>query len=94
MYGFKNRAVCDLPSWANNLNNYYWRVRVDGRDKSTRRKFYRYIKAEKLRLVELGIDANLINRACKYLVSLKEVNASRYNEYSNMPIRQLELPFF
>jgi len=77
MFGFHNRSVADLPPWSNALNNYYWRVRVEGRNKTTRRKFYRLIRAERLRLVELGVDAAQINAVCKYLVSMKQVNADR-----------------
>jgi len=94
MYGFTNRATCDLPSWASDLSNYYWRVRVEGRDSSKRRRFYRYIKKERLRLVESGINKDLVNRACKYLVSLKEVNSIRYIQQSKTEVMQLELPFF
>jgi len=77
MDGFTHRAVAEVPKWANLLNNYYWRVRVEGRNKSLKRKYYRLIKKEKLRLVELGIPVSQINSVCKYLVSLKQINADR-----------------
>jgi hypothetical protein len=77
MLGFTNRACVDLPSWAALLNNYYWRVRVEGRNKALRRKYYRLIRLERLKLLEAGISASQLNCVCKYLVSLKQVNADR-----------------
>ncbi len=77
MYGFRHRAVTHLPSWAINLKSYYWLVRVNCRNKTTKRKNYILIQKEKLRLVETGIDIAQINAVCKYLVSLKQINADR-----------------
>lgn len=77
MYGFRNAGLTDVPEWASDLKHYYWIVRVEKRNEAKRRKYYRKIRKEKLRLVEAGIDAVTLNRVCKYLVSLKEVNAQR-----------------
>jgi len=68
--GFHHRGEFDPPEWANNLKNYYWYIRVEGRDKAKKRRYYRYIAKEKLRLAELGIDQLLINAVCKYLIRL------------------------
>lgn len=91
--GFKHRADADLPSWASDLNNMYWFVRVEGRNKTKRRRYYRYIRKERLRLVEAGIAKQHVDAVCKYLVSLKEVNARRLDKCMAEPPRQLELPF-
>lgn len=66
-----------IPLWAQTLNGYYWRIRTEARNKTTRRKFYRMVQKEKLRLAEAGICPHKINAVCKYLVSLKQVNADR-----------------
>ena len=77
MYGFKHRATTPIPSWALNLKQSYFIIRVNNRNKTTVRKHYRLIEKEKLKLVEAGIDSAQINAVCKYLVSLKQVNADR-----------------
>ena len=59
MDGFTHRALTDLPKWADGLKLPYWRIRVEGRNKRLKRKCYREIRTEKLRLVEFGIDADL-----------------------------------
>lgn len=43
------------------LKEYYWHIRVEGRDKAKRRRYYRYVAKEKLRLAEQGIDQKLIS---------------------------------
>lgn len=75
--GFHHRAIAPIPDWAINLAHYYFFIRVCCRNKTTRRKNYRLVKIEKLRLIELGHDAAQINAVCKYLVSLKQINADR-----------------
>lgn len=91
--GFKHRAIAKIPQWANDLNNYYWRVRVEGRNAAKRRRYYRYIRKEKLRLIESGICPDEIEAVCKYLVSLKEVNARRLDQQMMEETKQLMLPF-
>ncbi len=81
LFGFKHSAMIDLPSWAGILQNQYMRLRLERRNKTKMRYWYRAIKREKLRLVELGISYELIDRICKYLVSLKQVNADRLSTF-------------
>lgn len=94
MDGFTHRALIDLPKWADVLKQPYWRIRVEGRNKRLKRKCYRDIRIEKLRLVELGIDAELINAVCKYLVSHKQVNANRLKAVLETPMKQMSFNFF
>lgn len=77
MHGFKHSAMMDLPDWSGLLRNYYMRLRLERRNPTRRRYWYRAIKKEKFRLLEFGIDWILIDGVCKYLVSLKQVNADR-----------------
>ncbi|WP_148225268.1 hypothetical protein [Methylovorus sp. MP688] len=44
---------------------------MEGRDKAKRRKYYRLISKEKLRLAELGINQKVILQVCRYLSTLK-----------------------
>ncbi len=94
MSGFQHRATSELPTWANVLQGYYWRVRVEGRDKTKRRRYYRYIRIERLRLVELGIELDEVEAVCKYLVSLKQINADRLHLILVGEPEQLRLDFF
>ena len=93
IYGFKHRALTDLPNWAVNLHFPYWMIRVEGRNKSKRRKYYRKVRKERIRLAELGIPIEHIDAVCTYLVSLKQINADKLNSVLNDPIRQMTLPF-
>jgi hypothetical protein len=68
--GFHHRGEFDPPVWANNLKNYYWHIRVEGRDKAKRRRYHRLISKEKLRLAELGISQIYIEASCRYLSCL------------------------
>lgn len=92
--GFNHRSCADVPAWAGALNNYYWRIRVEGRNKALRRKYYRLVRAEKLRLVEAGVPVSQINVVCKYLVSLKQVNAERLQVVLNAEVKQLSFEFY
>ncbi len=92
--GFNNRSCGDVPAWANLLNNYYWRIRVEGRNKSLRRKYYRKVRAERLRLLESGVPLSHINVVCKYLVSLKQVNAERMAIELQAESKQLAFDFY
>lgn len=93
MYGFKHRAIANLPIWSNNLKHHYFMVRFNSRNKTTKRKYYKLIEKEKLRLVESGIDYTKINAVCKYLVSLKQINADRLDEVLKHEPRQLCFDF-
>lgn len=70
IYGFKSQGQYDVPSWANKLKNLYWMIRAEPRNKSKKRKYYRWISKEKLRLAEKGINQDAINAVCKYLSKL------------------------
>lgn len=94
MDGFTHRAVIDLPEWALALKQPYWRIRVEGRNKVLKRRCYRQIRAEKLRLAELGIEIELIEAVCKYLVSHKQVNADRLKAALESPSKQLSFNYF
>ena len=63
-----------IPDWANNLANYYVGIRVDGRNRTLRRRYYRFVELEKLRLAMLGIDQKQIIAACRYLSGLRKRN--------------------
>lgn len=57
---------------------------------SRRRAIYRHIEEEKKRLIEIGVDAELVRLCCRYLANTKNRNAlRRYEEYD----RQQRLPF-
>lgn len=56
MYGVHSRGGADLPEWSGLLVNYSYRIRVEGRDKVKRRRYYRYVAKKKLRLAEIGVD--------------------------------------
>ena len=93
MYGFKHRATTPVPSWAINLKQSYFIIRVNNRNKTTVRKHYRLIEKEKLKLVESGIDSAQINAVCKYLVSLKQENADRLYIALKTELKQLKFNF-
>lgn len=61
-------VLWNRPGWARTLSNLYWRLRnVRRHDMAGRRKWYRYIRAERDYLVEHGVDAELVRLACRYL---------------------------
>lgn len=75
---FKHRALIAIPKWAGNLHFPYWMIRVEGRNQTKRRKYYRAILKEKIRLVESGIPIEHVEAVCKYLVSHKQTNADNF----------------
>lgn len=93
MQGFHHRGEFDPPEWANNLKNYYWYIRVEGRDKAKRRRYYRRIYKEKLRLVESGVPEIIVEAACRYLVRLEHKAGLKLVKLLEAPTRQLTLPF-
>lgn len=74
-----------MPPWSRMLANYYWHIRVEGRHKAKRRRYYRLVEKEKLRLAELGLETELINIMCKYLVRLDAKSANRVLQYIPSP---------
>lgn len=93
IYGFRHRATADLPQWAGVLHFPYWRIRVEGRNATLRRKCYRAIEKEKLKLVEAGIPIEHVNAVCKYLVNHRESSANNLKQVLAEPILQMKLPF-
>lgn len=91
--GFNPQANVDLPDWANLLKNYYWRIRVEGRDKVRKRRYYRYVTKEKLRLAETGIDQQLINAVCRYLSSFNVISANKVRQLLIAQSPQLSFDF-
>lgn len=59
--------MSELPDWAGRLTNYYCIIRVERRNEALRRKYYRRVEKEKLRLAELGICQECIRLVCRYL---------------------------
>jgi hypothetical protein len=93
MHGFHHRGEFDPPEWANNLKNYYWYIRVEGRDKAKRRRFYRLIEKEKLRLAEIGVNQELILVVCKYLSNLKKSYGMKMHHLQSTKTIQMMLDF-
>lgn len=88
MNGFHNRGEYYAPEWADTLRSHYWRIRVEGRDKVKKRRYYRYVTKEKLRLAELGIDQALIKAVCRYLVKLDVVSGNNMHQLViNAPVQ-------
>jgi len=48
------------------LNNLYWFIRYN-RNKSIKRRYYRYVAVEKKRLIESGVDAEELRLYCRAL---------------------------
>lgn len=94
MYGHHNRGGIDLPDWSENLKSYYWRIRVEGRNKVKRRRYYRYVTKEKLRLAEIGVDQALINAVCRYLVNFNVVSGRKMHELMLSIPQQLTFDFW
>jgi hypothetical protein len=65
------------------LANLYWMLRYYRKwDGAKRRKYYRLIAVEKKRLIESGVDAELVRLACRSLANLRNQNAeARYLLY-------------
>ncbi|WP_020168410.1 MULTISPECIES: hypothetical protein [Methylotenera] len=93
IYGFKHRALTEIPKWAGNLHFPYWMIRVEGRNKAKRRRYYRAVLKEKIRLVESGIPIEHVNAVCKYLVSHRKSSADNLDKVLAEPVRQLQLNF-
>lgn len=94
IFGFKARGNLQLPSWSSRLVNYYWFIRVEGRDKSKRVKYYRLIKKEKIRLATLGFHQEDIRLICRYLASFNKSAESRLENQLNELDKQMSFDFF
>lgn len=93
MYGFHHRGYVDLPDWAHRLYAPYWRIRVEGRNKSLRRKCYREVEKIKLELVESGCCSELVNAVCRYLSNHRKTSAKEVQRLLDNPNPQLTLFF-
>jgi len=90
-YSSKQVMYVDLPEWSDKLKQYYWIIRVESRNKVKRRRYYRYVAKEKLRLVELGIDQELLNAVCRYLCDYKAVSGRNLEQVIANPPAQMSL---
>lgn len=59
------------------LNNLYWQIRYHSRNKSAKRRYYRYVAAEKKRLIETGVDPEELRLYCRVLSSRLNFHAQR-----------------
>ncbi|MGQ2966777.1 hypothetical protein [Methylophilus sp.] len=89
---FDGSKYVELPDWSESLRHLYWIIRVEGRIESKRRKYYRKVEKEKLRLAEAGIAQIKIAAVCRYLCNFK--NASTLRKTLAEPDYQLALAFF
>lgn len=89
---FDSGKYVELPEWANDLRNLYWVIRVEGRIAAKRRRYYRKVEKEKLRLAELGVSQTKIAAVCRYLCNFK--NASTLRTVLAEPDYQLCLTFY
>jgi len=94
LHGFRHQGEVELPGWAVRLRNYYWFIRVEGRDKAKRRRYYRLLEKEKLRLVEeLMLDQETIETVCRYLSSFNKKTGVKAQILLSQPSPQLQLDF-
>lgn len=89
--GFMDLSV--LPYWSGNLKNYYVLLRVEGRNKTLRRRYYRKVEAEKLRLAEAGYCQIQITLVCRFLATLNKSCYWRMVDCFVNPSPQLRLDF-
>lgn len=80
-----------MPEWGNLLRNHYYQIRQcrapNRTSQARRRRFYRYIKSEKKRLIESGVDAELVRLYCRSLSNLRNQNAAvRYENYARQQL--------
>ena len=58
------------------LYNLYWYIRVM-RNKSVKRRYYRYVAVEKKRLLDAGVDSEELRLLCRSLANRWNVHAER-----------------
>lgn len=93
IFGFRARGEIELPSWSTQLVNYYWFIRVEGRDKTKRRKYYGLVKREKLRLAIDGVRQEEIRLVCRYLSSFNKEAEKRLRNELQAIDKQLSFDF-
>jgi hypothetical protein len=69
-----------LPAWASKLHGMYWFVRA-ARIQRERRKWYRRVAKERLRLVESGVDPEEVRLMCRWLANPDDDR--RWRKYEN-----------
>ena len=92
-YSPKQTHYVDVPTWANRLKQLYWVIRVERHSRVKRRRYYRYVLKEKLRLVELGYEQELVNAICRYYCELNVVSGRRLEYVLTNPSPQMGLNF-
>lgn len=83
----------DLPDWSTKLRHFYWVIRVERHSRVKRRRYYRYVFKEKLRLVEMGYEQELVNAVCRYYCELSVVSCRRLKDIMANPSPQMRLNF-
>lgn len=68
-------------------------IRVERHSKVKRRRYYRYVFKEKLRLVEMGYEVELVNAICRYYCELSIVSGRRLEEVLANPSPQMRFDF-
>lgn len=92
--GFHHVGVEIRPDWVSDeLHLWYFQLRVEKPRAAKRRRLYRLIEKEKLRLAELNICQELILATCRYLSSYSVVSGKRMIELMNRPVLQLSFNF-
>jgi hypothetical protein len=91
--------MVDLPNWTDNLKPLYCRLRLSKHNGALRRRYYREIEKEKLRLAEEGVNQDKIRLACRFLSNTNymrgniSTNAMEVVEFLNESDKQMILPF-
>jgi len=76
-----------VPEWGGLLRNYYFFIRstrgVENKFKrAKRRRYYRYIASERRRIIEQGIDAEIVRLYCRWLANTRnEYTRKRFEGY-------------
>lgn len=65
-----------MPDYSK-LRNIYWQIRYT-RNKSTKRRYYRYAAIEKKRLLEAGVDKEELRLLCRSLAKQHCEHAERH----------------
>ena len=59
------------------LYNLYWYIRYYSRNKTKKRKYYRYVAKVKKRLIESGADTEEVRLLCRMLSNRRNMHAER-----------------
>jgi hypothetical protein len=95
MYGFRHQGEMEIPDWVSSeLFLWSWQLRVERPKGAKRRKLYRWIYKEKLKLAEQGIDQDLINTTCRYLTSFNPTVGSKMARKMTEDCKQLSINFY